>query len=418
MLNRAARLWAAALLPTALSATALSAEYESFQPRPVQEVVAPNLASGPNYRIAPTVRTFDFLNEFVVSSDYGLFTPRSDAMLRRLMREIPAITALKQITLTDAYAKALAQAAMGPIRGVQNLASDPVGTVEAVPGAVFDIFSRVGQGIDSAISGQKTKYEDGAAAQALQMSSYKRDYARQLGVDPYSSNPVLQKQLDSVAWAAAAGNLTIGAASMAIASPVMTALSLARNLDQAVSIVAAEPASELTIRDKKMMARMGIPANLQKAFLGQTQFSPRHKYLLLSALDAMSQTTGRGAVLEAALGANSEQMALFYQQLAEMLDGYDDKVSHIVALQRYNRLVIARDVTGRSVILAPIDYVIWNERAAAAAEAIARQLKLKPGSGKLEFWVTGQASPEFKRQAEARGIVVKDRVVTKLPLVD
>jgi hypothetical protein len=419
MLNRAARAWSlAALLSTALPMTALAAGYETFQPRPIQEVVSANLVSGPHYRMAPTVRTFDYLNEFVVSTDYGLFTPRSDAMLRRLMREIPAIAALQQITLTDAYGKALAQAALSPIRGVQNLVTNPVQTVEAVPGAIFDIFGRVTQGVESTVNGDKTKYEDGAIAQALQMSSYKRDYARKLGVDPYSSNPVLQKELDSVAWAAAAGNLTVSAASMAVASPIVTGLSLARNLDQAVNIVAAEPSSELTIRDKKMMARMGIPGNLQNAFLGQTQFSPRHKYLLLSALDAMPQTAGRAAVLEAALNANSEQMALFYQQLAELLDGYDEKIAHIVSLQRYNRLVIARDVTGKSVILAPIDYVIWNERAAAAAQGIARQLGLRPGSGKFELWVTGQASAEFKQEAQARGVGVQERVVLRLPLID
>src|SRR4051794_6715203 len=71
ILKRSVRAWSvAALLSTAASA-ALSAEFEAFQPRPVQEVVSPGWISGPHYRMAPTVRTFDFLNEFVVSSDYG-----------------------------------------------------------------------------------------------------------------------------------------------------------------------------------------------------------------------------------------------------------------------------------------------------------------------------------------------------------
>src|SRR5262249_4800990 len=275
----------------------------------------------------------------IASSDYGVFEAQSDAMLRRLIREIHAIAVLQGITLTDAYTKALAQAALSPVRGVEQLVTNPVETVKAVPTALLDVFGRVGQGIDTAVSGQKTSYEDSALAQALQMSSYKRDYAKELGVDPYSSNPVLQKDLDAVAWAAAAGNLTISAATMVSGSTVVAALSYARNIDQAVSIVAAEPPSELMIRNRAALDAMGIAPRLKEQFLGQQQYSPRAKTILIAALASMEGTAGRDSVLEVALGAPDETMAIFYQQLAELLNDYDQKVSPIVRLARYNRLI-------------------------------------------------------------------------------
>jgi len=408
--------FAGALIATA--ALAQGGSFETFGPRPVGDVVSPDLLAGPHYRLAPTVQTWNYLNNFVVSSDYGTFEAPSDAMLRRLVREIHAIAVLHDITLSDAYAKALKQAALGPVRGVKALVTEPVETVKAVPGAVFNIFSRVGQGISTATSGGKTRYEDTAMAQALQMSSYKRDYAKQLGVDPYSSNPVLQKQLDSVAWAAAAGGLTLGAATMASGSEVVAGLSYARNLDQAREIVAADPPAELMLRDKAALDKMGIDRRLRDQFLAQKQYSPRAKTILVSALAGMPQTAGKANMLVAALGAPDEVTAIFYQQMAELLDGYDERVAHITRLERYNRLIIARDANGKAIILAPLDDVIWDQRAASAVAGIAKALKLQPGGDRVQFWITGTASPSFKQEAQQRGIGVRESVGTQLPLLD
>jgi hypothetical protein len=405
------------LIATA-AAQAEEGRFERFEPRPTGDVLPGDMIEGPHYRLAPTVRTFGYLNYFVMLSDYGTFDAASDAMLRRLIRENHAITVLHGITLTDAYAKALAQAALSPIRGVTDLVTRPVQTVESVPTAVFDIFSRVGQSIDTTLSGEKTRYENSALAQALQMSSYKRDYARQLGVDPYCSNPVLQKELDSVAWAAAFGNLTVSAATMASGSAVVAALSYARNISQAVDIVAADPPSELAIRNRAALDQMNIDPGLEQEFLGQVQYSPRAKTILVTALAAMQRTAGRSSMLEVALDASDETTAIFYQQMAEMLNAYDERVAPITRLARYNHLVVAYEQSGKAVILAPLDWVIWNERAARAASEIAEAWHLKPGGDTLELWITGTASARFKREAESLGIRVKEEAGRQLPLVD
>ncbi|MFO1057317.1 MAG: hypothetical protein U1E53_10160 [Dongiaceae bacterium] len=381
-------------------------------------MLPPEMIQGPHYRLAPTVGARNALNYFVMLSEYGTFDAPSDAMLRRLIRENHAITVLQGITLTDAYAKALAQAALSPIQGVKDLITQPVQTVSAVPNALFDVFARVGAGIDTTVSGQKTAYEDSALASALQMSSYKRDYAKELGVDPYSSNPVLQKQLDSVAWAAAFGNLTISGATMVSGSAAVAALSYARNLEQAVNIVAAEPPAQLMIDNRNRLDQMGIDPGLKEKFLGQLQYSPRAKTLLIAALAAMQRTAGRGAMLEVALDAPDETMAIFYQQMAELLNDYDQRIAPITRIARYGRLVVAYEQSGKAVILAPLDWVIWNERAAAAARAIAEAWHLKRGSDTLSLWITGTASRRFRAEAEALGIGVREQVGRQLPLVD
>src|ERR1043166_6632416 len=90
------------LAAAAMAATAWAAEgFETSHRRPGRDVLPAAMVQGQHYRLEPTVRTFDFLNDFVVSSDYGPFEADSDAMLRRLIREIRAISVLQGITLTD-----------------------------------------------------------------------------------------------------------------------------------------------------------------------------------------------------------------------------------------------------------------------------------------------------------------------------
>ena len=405
-------------LAAAIDARAQEGSFEKFEPRSARDVVSGSLIEGPHYRVAPTVKTFGYQNHFVVSSDYGIFEAKSETMLRRLVREIHAIGVLHDVTLTEAYGKALGQAAMGPVRGVQALITSPVDTVSAVPSAVYNVFSRMGQGVSTKVRGDKTEYEDSAMAQALQMSSYKREYAEQLGVDPYSSNEVLQKQLGSVAWAAAAGNLTVGAGTMAANSTVVSALSYARNLDQAVNVVAAEPPAELMRRNKAALEKMGIGKDLAERFLAQKQYSPRAKTILIMALSGMTHTAGRESVLEVSLQAPDETTAIFYQQLAELLNAYDAGVAAIARLEPRRRLVLARRSDGKAVLLAALDYAIWNEQAATAARELAKSLQLKPGSDGAELWITGSASKRFKTEAEALGIRVTEGAGKQLALLD
>jgi hypothetical protein len=400
------------------AAQAQQSGFETYEPRPVSAVIGEGLVSGPHYRLAPMVKTVGYFNDFYASTDYGAFEAGSNTMLRRLVREINAIAVLQGITVTDAYTKALEQAALGSVRGVQDLVTNPVQTVQALPHAAFDIFGRVEQGVETKIEGNGTSTEDSGVAQTLQMSSYKRDYAKQLGVDVYSSNPVLQKQLDSVAWAAAAGGLTVSAASMASGSAAVTALSAARNIDEAKSIVASEPPSELTIRNRAALQQMGIEQGLGESFLAQKQYSPRAKTILTTSLAAMPNATGRENVLAVALDAPDEVTAMFYQEVAEMLNGYDERIARISHIERRNRLVIARDVNGKSIVLAPLDYIVWSQQSDPIATEIAKSFQLAPGGDRFELWMTGTASPRFKERAAALGIVVREGVAQQLPLAD
>ena len=247
--------------------------FDSPEVRATADVVPPGLLRGPHYQLGPTVRTFAFMNQYSVTSDYGRFSPPSDARLRRLVREIAAIAELQKIHQSDAFAKATVEAGKGVVQGAQHLINDPVGTIGAVPEAVFSVFGRVSE---AAKRGGRSQYEDGVAQNLLAVSSFKREYAQKFDIDVYSSNEVLQKELNSVAWASAAGNLTLGAASMVTGAVVLQVASGVRTLEQAKSIVNALPATELSRRNREALRQMRVPDPVADRFLENRLLSPQH----------------------------------------------------------------------------------------------------------------------------------------------
>jgi hypothetical protein len=201
-----------------------AAEYESAGERKASEILPPEILKGPHYRVREAVPTDGYMHQFTVESDFGAFEVTGDLALRKLVREIYAIAALQQIKGTDAFAAAVKDAAKAPVALGKNLITNPVDTVTGIPKGVFRLFSNVSTSATSA----RDPSEDSRLETALLLSAYKRDYAAQLGVDVYSSNRVLQKELNSVGWAAAIGNWGTSLALAPASGPAASAFKTTR----------------------------------------------------------------------------------------------------------------------------------------------------------------------------------------------
>jgi hypothetical protein len=364
--------------------------------------------------MGPTVRTFAFMNQYSVTSDYGAFTASSDARLRRLAREITAIAKLEKIHQSDAFAKATVEAGKGVVQGAQHLIEDPVATIGAVPEAVFSIFGRVSE---AAKRGGTSKYEDGGAQNLLAVSSFKREYAQKLDFDVYSSNEVLQKQLNSVAWASAAGNLTLGAASMATGAAVLQVASGLRTLDQAKNIVNALPAAELSRRNREALRQMRVPDAIAVGFLANRMLSPRHQTVIVEAMKTLRGVPGRAAFIQYAARADSEDAALLYQEMGELLAGYHRLVAPIQRVTIYLNVPVAYSGEGATIILLPIDRLLWTERSSVIASGLAHKLQ-RPQGRPVEIWMTGDASDHAREGFQQLGITLVEHAGQRLPLLD
>ena len=391
--------------------------FDAPEIRAASDVVPPELLRGPHYELGPTVRTFAFMNQYSVTSDYGPFAPPSDARLRRLVREIAAIAELKKIRQSDAFAKAAVEAGKGVVQGAQHLIDDPVAAIGAVPEAVFSVFGRVSE---AAKRGSSSRYEDGVAQNLLAVSGFKREYAQKLDFDVYSSNEVLQKELNSVAWAAAAGNLTLSAASMVTGAAVLQAASGLRTLDQAKNIVNALPATELSRRNREVLRQIGVPNAVADRFLQNQLLSPRHQTIIVEAMKSLHGVPGRTAFIQYAARADSEGAALLFQEMAELLGGYHRTIAPIRRLRILFNVPVADTDTGQglALILLPIDRLLWTERTSGIAINLAQSLAKPQSPEHVEMWITGDASPHAHAGLEQLGIMLIENAGKRLPLQD
>src|SRR6516162_1626987 len=391
------------------------AAFDSPEVRATADVVAPDLLRGPHYQLGPIVSSFAFMDHYTVTSDYGPFTAPSDARLRRLIREIAAIAELQKIHQSDAFAKATVEAGKGVVKGAQHLIEDPVGTIGAVPEAVFSVFGRVSE---SAKRGRRSQYEDGVAQNLLAVSSFKRDYARKFDVDVYSTNEVLQKELNSVAWASAAGNLTLSAASMVTGAAVLQAASGVRTLEQAKDLVNALPPSELSKRNREALRHMRVPDPITDRFLENRLLSPRHQTIIIEAMKALGAIPGRSAFIQYAARADSEEAALLFQEMAELLADYHRSVAPIQRIEIYQNVPVAYTGQASAVILLPIDRLLWTERTSGIATSLGQTLPKPQAVRKIEVWMTGDASDRARAGLQQLGITLVEHAGQRLALLD
>ena len=176
--------------------------------RQAKDIIGAGALKGEHYRIRDLVLNDGYTDRWTVDSDYGTFEVAGDGALKKLLAEIPAIAELQKVKKSKAYADGLKGAVKAPIELTKSLITHPVDTVTGVPKGFYALMENVGT---SATTTQDPS-ADPRYAQALKMSSFKRDYCDKLNVDVYSSNKVLQKELNSVAWAATVGDLTFSMA--------------------------------------------------------------------------------------------------------------------------------------------------------------------------------------------------------------
>src|SRR5206468_11501476 len=156
----------------------------------------------------------------------------------------------------------------------------PVDTLRAVPKGVGRLFGNIA----TSVTTTRNPNQESRVNEVLLVGSFKRDYAARFGVDPYSSNQVLQDELDKVGQAAAFGSWTASAAMMPISGPassVITATSLSKTFN---NILATEPPPRIRIINEQKLKQMGIAPDLAERYLDQPIYTPSQNLLLVDSL--------------------------------------------------------------------------------------------------------------------------------------
>ncbi len=392
-------------------------EYEVPSDHKITEILPAEKIKGPHYLIRERVPSFGYMHHFTVDSDFGVFEITGDGALRKLLKEIQAIAALKKIKESKAYLESVKNAGKMPYEFGKNMITHPVDTVTGVPKGVYSLFSNIG----TSVSHPHDPSEDSRIKTVLAVSANKRDYAHELGVDVYSSNPVLQKELNSVAWAGAAGSLSVSVALMPFGGAGVLTVKYSRLSQQFNNLQKEEPPARIRQMIGEKLSAMGVSKDLAERFLDHLAFTPRHDTIIVESLTIMKGARGQDAFINLALTAEDEESANFFQAMAETMRGYHETVSPIKKITVSGGLVFARAANGSVLMPFPLDHGVWSTRAESVVSNALTDNRKAYGSGQNEtfnLWVTGTLTPLAKTQMGKLGINVTENVDTRIEFMD
>lgn len=407
---------------TSLALTAvLGAQQGDFEEAPVlqaSEILRPEVYEGPSHRVRDSVPTYAGANRYVIESDFGRFTADGNALLLERVREVYAIARLREVSKGREYAEALKQAAKSPVNLARDLVNDPVETVAAVPQGVWKFINRAGQGVkEAARKRESSDYEDRRASDLLGVSKFKREWAADLHIDPYSSNQVLQHDLNSVAWTSFAGKATVSALTIGLtggASIVAGSISFVDSASQALRDMSP---LDLRLDNQKRLDAMGVAEADITAFLDHRAYSPSYQTYLVHALEQMDGLKGRGDYLRLAISdAKGEQDAIFFTRTAQLLARLYLNEVPMQRIDSLDGLPVVIGPSGELTVALEWDYAAWTETAVGFAENLrdfASKNKPNPNTRDLPrvlVALSGDATPRFQQELRDRGVALQLRI--------
>jgi hypothetical protein len=402
--------------------------------------VQPALLSGPNFKVVPEVQVRGYMANFLIDTPYGPLRADSVELLGVRIAEIPAIDALDRASRTGAFAHALAERGRKTAAAVANVAAHPVDTVTGLPAGVarylraqIDTWGGRAQsladrsarkfendgdpfrapagpmtagrgvakddGLHSAEKKERSWYAragsetEREARRYLKYNEQRRAMAKWLGVDPNSSNPILNDKLDSLSWAAVGGNFSAGTALGEVAGTAADVISYSGKLNQ---YVLEKPPEQLREENRRKLAKFCSDDDSIRSFLRRGGFNDTLRTELAESLEKLQPRTGCNDLIELAATTRGEVEARYLTN-ALMVIRRNAPESAGGDLVVAGAALAWRTRAGKLMLPLPVDYLTWSDDLGVffdqSAFAVADKTVL----------IGGEASIAAQRQLTNRG---------------
>ena len=351
----------------------MNGQYEQPPVINATDLLPASALSGPGFTVAPQVPTNGAMGQYTIIADpavfhddAGTYYVESLDMLKIRLSEIPAIEALDGMSNSSVFVQALASSAVRPVTAAANMVMHPMDTVTGLPGGVGDLFGRVSLGASQIASSATNSFGSGeAAAQtgnatlaALGYEQVRRQLAQKLHVDPYSTDPILTKKLNHVAWVMFSARMTVMVAMTAVpGSLIISSVTFTNDL------VYQTPKADLIILVQKKLKHFGLSPEEIAAFSSNTALPISLQVTAVGNLDALGDIPGRRAAAVAIGNTMTEYQARFLVTSLGMLKQWSQQQSPITRI-RVPGVFIATDQNGTTIGPAPVDYLSWTQRIA------------------------------------------------------
>ena len=395
---------------------ALTAPYEKPRTFQAEELLEPSQIKGPHHQVASAVGTEGYMHLFELTTDYGPLEAEGVGMLLMRLHEVKALAQLDEISKSEVFLKAAGTSVLNVGKGVASVAEDPEGTAKGIGSGVKRFGTNLGRKAkrtaDAATNDEGEKADGAEAATGIAYSisgvnSAARNWAQKLGVDPYTTNPILKKALTDLGKIDQAGSLA-----GKIVVPVPSVVKGTANVGNLVW--GKDPEELLKINERKL-TEMGVGAGTISALYRSKAFSLTLYTRLASSLRDVN-VPGCAAYVETSAEAVSEREAAFFVESAEMLSSFH-QATPVAAVLEDSRALVAKTKDGRAVVMLPVDWVSWTEAYDKALGEVSKRAKAELGATPHEVRMTGRFSAVAKREMTALGWTVVEDLPTSFEIV-
>ena len=335
-------------------------------------------------------------------------------MLLMRLHEVGALAELDEVSKSEVFLKAAGTSVLNVGKGFASAVKDPAATAKGVGGGIKRFGTNLGRkakrttdkAVDSVASdddtagGPEKSTTDKAAAagtgmaySVLGVNSGARKWAQKLGVDPYTTNPILKKALTDIGQIDAAGGI---AAKVVVPIPMVVS-----GTASVGGLVWSKDPEELLKSNEQAFKQLGVGGDVIKQLYLSKGFSLSLHTRFATNLSAV-HVPGCADYVATAAESDTEREALFFVESAEMLARFH-KTAPVAAVLPDSRALVAKTKDGRVVVMLPVDWVRWTEAYEKALGEVEKRAKAELGATKLELRMTGTMSAVAKQEMATRG---------------
>jgi len=385
--------------------------YEIPQERKAADILPGELLEGEHHSVDDRVRSDGYLNYYTITSDYGDFEAVSTATLRIRIGEINALAELDELSKTEVFIKAAADAGIiAPLKSINQLVNRPVETVTGIPSGIGRMFSRYkrqgGEAVDATkefvaddITDQTNGESEDDSNVAVDLTesyfgvtSSERAWSQKLGTDPYSTNETLSAAIKEVAWAESLGQFGIGFAGIPSTGIV----------GQVNQVVWSKDPYELQDLNRARLVATGADEELIEEYLDNPRMSPTQQALLTASIAELADVEGRAGILNQALNVKTDAEVRFFVRTVALLAWYHHNQKPIVSVITEAATPGGLTDDGNVAMLFAVDHVYWTEGIAQEADMLVG-LGTAAGDNSPEAWFLGTASDRCRNELSAAG---------------
>lgn len=400
--------------------------YEELAVLNASEILDDDILKSDHHKVREEVVSDCVWNSYQIESEFGGFRAYNTNILKTRVNEILAIAKLQETSGAEALASGAVASVITPFTSAINIATNPVGTAVGIPGGIVTFFRKIyytgektvkiagkkAAQVGSAVTGSEG--EDGKESMDitsdvgylldwyLGVSGGERRAAKKLGVDPYTSNPVLAAELKRVAKYERIGRLGFGYVDI----PSVPGMGYVKDVNH---YVWDKDPRELRDYNKKSLIKMGVEEELTESFLDSPYYSPSFQTAIVFSLQEMEGVTNREEIIEDAVVAWTIPQAQLYTNIVLLLTWFHNNQSPFTEIINHSDITSGLTADKRVITILPVDYLCWSEQVADVAN-FHNEVLSDIEAEQREFWFAGTVSDRTKSEITDLGWVVYDEV--------